>query len=56
MNVIKYFKSISHEEIYYMKTQDSDEINEILLNDHIPITSRVHTETNINLNHNHYRI
>ncbi|CAD8210234.1 unnamed protein product [Paramecium octaurelia] len=50
LNVIKYMRDRCQEEMYYLKTQESDEINEIILNHQIPMTSRVQTETNINLN------
>ncbi|CAD8122131.1 unnamed protein product [Paramecium sonneborni] len=56
LNILNYFKSLSHEHIYYLKTQDSDQIQSFLLNDHTPMTSRLHTETNFHPCNNQYRI
>ncbi|CAK83946.1 unnamed protein product (macronuclear) [Paramecium tetraurelia] len=51
LQMVKIFKQQCHEEMYYLKSQNSDEINEIFLNDDAPKTQRVYTDTHINIRH-----
>ncbi|CAD8172873.1 unnamed protein product [Paramecium pentaurelia] len=57
--ILKIFKEQCSEEIYYMKTQASDEINELIDEGELqePLSSRVHTEQLIpNWNGRQYRL